>query len=73
MNLAYFSSSIPVNLFSLGYLQSRGASYGPDPHRPFTHVTVRQAPHGSLLAHATLSTNNLLSVNFQALQLASTQ
>jgi hypothetical protein len=72
MNLAYYSSSIPVNLFSLGYLQSRGATYGPDPLRPFTHVTVRIAPHGPLLAHAELSINNLLSVDFNALHLAST-
>ena len=52
MNLAYFSPSIPVNLFSLGHLQRCGASYGPDPLRPLTHVTIRSAISGPLLAHA---------------------
>ena len=41
MNRAYFSQSIPVNLFSLGYLQRCGATYVPDPSRQLTHVTVR--------------------------------
>ena len=72
MNLAYFSPSIPVNLFSLGHLQRCGASYGPDPLRPLTHVTIRSAISGPLLAHAELSSNNLLPVNFTDLELAST-
>ena len=72
MNHAYFSPSIPVNIFSLGHLQRCGATYGPDPLRQLTHVTVCSTLHGPLLAHAKLSSNNLLSVDFKALQLAST-
>ena len=71
MNSAYFSPTLPVNLFSLGQMQRCGATYGPDPLRPLTHVTIRSSPSGPLLAHAALSTHNLLPVDFAALLHAS--
>ena len=71
MNVAYYAPTIPVNLFSLGHLQRCGASYGPDPLRPLTHVSVYSSISGPLLAHATLSPNNLLLVDFNALKMAS--
>ena len=66
------SSSVPVNLFSLGHLQRCGATYGPDPIRPLTHITVRIFPGGPIIAHASLTPNNLLLVNFISLQSAAT-
>jgi hypothetical protein len=72
MNVAYYAPTIPVNLFSLGHLQRCGASYGPDPLRPLTHFAVYSSSSGPLLAYATLSTNNLLLVDFDALNRAST-
>ena len=71
MNSAYFSPTLPVNLFSLGQMQRCGATYGPDPLRPLSHVTIRSSPSGPLLAHAALSTHNLLPVDFAALLHAS--
>lgn len=70
MNKAYLSPTIPVNLLSLGHMQRCGATYGPDPFRPLTHVSIYSSPSGPLLAHATLSTNNLLSVDYPALRRA---
>lgn len=72
MNSAYFSAKLPANLFSLGYLQSRGATYGPDPSRPRTHVHIQSSPSGPTLSYAALSPNNLLPIDFTALTLAST-
>jgi hypothetical protein len=72
MNVAYYAPTIPVNLFSLGHLQRCGASYGPDPLRPLTHFAVYSSSSGPLLAYAALSTNNLLLVDFDALNRAST-
>jgi hypothetical protein len=72
MNIAYYAPTIPVNLFSLGHLQRCGASYGPDPLRPLTHFAVHSSPSGPLLAYAALSSNNLLLVDFDALNKAST-
>ena len=63
MNSAYLSPTLPVNLFSLGQMQRSGATYGPDPLCPLTHVSISPKPSGHLLAHATLSTHNLLPVN----------
>ena len=71
MNSAYLSPTLPVNLFSLGQMQRSRATYSPDPLRPLTHVFISSSPSGSLLAHATLSTHNLLPVNFNALHVAS--
>lgn len=72
MNSAYLSPTLPVNLFSLGQMQRSGAIYGPDPLRPLTHVSISSSPSGPLLAHAALSSHNLLPVNFDALRTAST-
>ena len=72
MNSAYFSPTLPVSLFSLGQMQRCGATYGPDPLRPLSHVTIRSSLSGPLLAHAALSTHNLLPVDFAALHRAST-
>ena len=72
MNKAYFSPTIPVNLLSLGHMQRCGATYGPDPIRPLTHISIYSSLSGPLLAHATLSTNNLLPVDYPALLRAST-
>ena len=71
MNSAYLSPTLPVNLFSLGQMQRSGATYGPDPLRPLTHVSISSLPSGPLLAQATLSTHNLIPVNFDALHIAS--
>ena len=53
-------------------MQRSGATYGPDPLRPLTHVSISSSPSGPLLAHAALSSHNLLPVNFDALRIAST-
>lgn len=53
-------------------MQRCGATYGPDPLRPLSHVTIRSSLSGPLLAHAALSTHNLLPVDFAALHRAST-
>lgn len=71
MNSAYLSPTLPVNLLSLGQLQRCGATYGPDPLRPLTHVSIYSSPSGPLLAHATLTSHNLLPVDFDALLNAS--
>lgn len=71
MNKACLSPTIPVNLLSLGHMQRCGATYGPDPLRPLTHVSILSSPKGQLLAHAKLSTNNLLPVDYTALTRAS--
>lgn len=73
MNLAYYAPSIPVNLFSLGHLQRCGATYNPDPLRPLTHITVRMSSGSPILAHAALTPNNLLLVNFESLRIAATR
>ena len=72
MNKAYVSPTIPVKLLSLGHMQRCGATYGPDPLRPLTHISIYSSLSGPLLAHATLSTNNLLPVDYPALLRAST-
>ena len=71
MNLAYLSPTLPVNLFSLGQMQRCGAVYGPDPLRPRTHVSISSSPSGPSLAYTTLSSHNLLPVNFDDLHTAS--
>ena len=71
MNQAYLSPTLPVNLFSLSQMQRCGAVYGPDPLRPRTHVTISSSPSGPSLAYATLSSHNLLPVNFDDLRTAS--
>ena len=72
MNTAYLSPTIPVNLLSLGHMQRCGATYGPDPLRPLTHVCIHSAIHGPLLANAALSPTNLLPVDFTAFHHAAT-
>lgn len=48
MNSAYLSPTLPVNLFSLGQMQRSGATYGPDPLCPLTHVSISPKPSGHL-------------------------
>ena len=72
MNSAYLSPTLPVNLLSLGQMQRCGATYGPDPLSPLTHVSIYSSPSGPLLAHAKLTSHNLLPVNFADLLIAST-
>ena len=68
MNLAYYSKDLPSNLISLGHLQRTGATYGSDPTRPHTHVIIRLGQSGPKLATVRLSTNNLLPIDFTALE-----
>ena len=72
MNSAYLSPTLFVNLFSLDQMQRSGATYGPDPLHPLTHVSISSSPSGLLLAHAALSSHNLLRVIFDDLRIAST-
>ena len=72
-NLAYYAPTIPVNLFSLGHLQRCRATYSPDPLRPLTHFTVRMSSGGPILAHAALTPNNLLPVDYESLHTAVTK
>ena len=68
MNRAYYSKELSTNLISLGFLQRSGATYGADPTRPHTHVTVRLGLTGPTLATIPLSSNNLLPIDFAELE-----
>ena len=48
-------------------MQRCGATYGPDPQRPLTHVCIHLSTNEPLLAAAAPSLTNLLPVDFIAL------
>ena len=60
-NLAYYSADLRYNLFSLGVIQRLGGFYTVDPDNQ-QRLLIKTSKDGSLIATATLSSDNLLPI-----------
>lgn len=70
MNLCFFSTDVNVTLFSLGYMQRHGGSYGPDPLRSTTHTNIFSSILLPPIDTPSLNRANLLPINFSSLSAA---